>query len=65
MTLFPDVIEELRSRGLGELPVFAGGIVGPEDIAPLAEIGVEKVFPPGSRLPDIVTWLRRRLGIAA
>jgi len=65
MTLFPDVIDELRARGLGELPVFAGGIVGPEDIAPLAEVGVEKVFPPGSRLPDIVAWLRERLGIAA
>jgi methylmalonyl-CoA mutase C-terminal domain/subunit len=65
MTLFPDVIEELHARGLGELPVFAGGIVGPEDVPALAAIGVERVFPPGSRLPDIVAWLRDRLGAAA
>ncbi|MEX0985765.1 MAG: cobalamin B12-binding domain-containing protein [Actinomycetota bacterium] len=65
MTLYPEVLRELRERGLDALPVFAGGIVGPEDIAPLAEDGVERVFPPGSRLPDIVAWLRDRLGVIA
>jgi methylmalonyl-CoA mutase, C-terminal domain len=65
MTLFPEVMDELRERGLGELPVFAGGIIADGDVMPLADAGVEKVFPPGSRLPDIVAWLRARLGVAA
>ena len=65
MTLFPDVMGELRDRGLGDLPVFAGGIIAANDIEPLAAVGIEKVFPPGSRLPDIVMWLRERLGVAA
>jgi methylmalonyl-CoA mutase C-terminal domain/subunit len=65
MTLFPEVIAELRERGLGSLPVFAGGIIAQADVGPLAEVGVEKVFPPGSPLPEIVAWLRERLGVAA
>ena len=65
MTLFPEVMEELRSRGLDRLPVFAGGIIAAHDVEPLASAGVEKVFPPGSRLPDIVDWLRARLAEAA
>jgi len=65
MTLFPEVMTELRERGLGDVPVFAGGIIGEQDVEPLAEAGIERVFPPGSRLPDIVAWLRERLGVAA
>jgi methylmalonyl-CoA mutase, C-terminal domain len=64
MTLFPDVMDELRDRGLDDLPVFAGGIIAANDIEPLADLGIEKVFPPGARLPDIVAWLRERLGVA-
>jgi methylmalonyl-CoA mutase C-terminal domain/subunit len=64
MTLFPEVVRELHMRELGDLPVFAGGIVAPDDVPVLAEAGIERVFPPGSRLPDIVAWVRERLEAA-
>jgi methylmalonyl-CoA mutase C-terminal domain/subunit len=65
MTLFPEVMRELAERGARDLPVFAGGIVAPADVPALAALGIERVFPPGSRLPDIVAWVRERLGMAA
>jgi methylmalonyl-CoA mutase C-terminal domain/subunit len=62
MTLFPEVIEELRARDIEDVPVFAGGIIAPDDVPTLAAIGIERCFPPGTPLPDIVSWLRTRLG---
>lgn len=61
MTLFPEVVEELRSRDIADVAVFAGGIIPPGDVPRLAAIGIERCFPPGTPLPDIVTWLRDRL----
>ncbi|MGZ4149893.1 MAG: cobalamin B12-binding domain-containing protein [Actinomycetota bacterium] len=61
MTLFPGVMDELRARDLTDVPVFAGGIVPQHDVEPLRAIGIERVFPPGTSLPEIVTWVRERL----
>ena len=64
MTLFPEVMAALRERGVTDVPVFAGGIIPPRDIEPLAAVGVEHVFTPGTPLPDIVAWLNARLAPA-
>ena len=56
--LMPRVVELLRARGLGEVVVFGGGIVPEEDIAGLREKGVDRVFTPGARLEEIVTYVR-------
>src|SRR5437867_3233425 len=40
MTLFPAVMEALRSRGATDVIVFGGGIVPDEDVAELANLGV-------------------------
>src|SRR5712692_2394339 len=40
MTLFPAVIELLREKGVGDVVIFGGGIVPPEDIAELKQRGV-------------------------
>jgi methylmalonyl-CoA mutase, C-terminal domain len=61
MTLFPEVMHELAARELDTVVVFAGGIVPRTDVEALAGLGIERVFEPGSRLPDIVAWLRDRL----
>lgn len=61
MTLFPRVIEELRSRGLDDVLVFGGGIVPQPDIAALKELGVAEIFTPGSTMASITEWLRAAL----
>ena len=56
-TLFPTVIEMLKERGAGDIPVFGGGIIPEEDIPGLKEKGVAEVFTPGARLEDILSWV--------
>jgi methylmalonyl-CoA mutase C-terminal domain/subunit len=57
MTLFPAVMAALRNRGAGDVVVFGGGIVPKDDLAPLAEIGVAKIFTPGATTQEIVDWV--------
>lgn len=61
MTLFPKVVEELRARGAGDVLVFGGGIIPPEDVQPLKEAGLTEVFTPGTSLQEIVEWVRTAL----
>lgn len=60
MTLFPDVVRLLAERGAGEILVFGGGIIPDEDKHRLAEIGVGRLFGPGTEIKDIVGYLRER-----
>ncbi|MBX5465210.1 MAG: cobalamin B12-binding domain-containing protein [Clostridia bacterium] len=53
-TLFPEVLREMRARGLGDVPVVAGGIIPPRDAAELEEAGIARIFPPGTPLEEIV-----------
>jgi methylmalonyl-CoA mutase C-terminal domain/subunit len=61
MTLFPKIIEELRSREATDVLVFAGGIIPDSDMAALEELGVAGIFTPGAPLGDITTWLEAEL----
>jgi methylmalonyl-CoA mutase C-terminal domain/subunit len=61
MTLIPKILDELRDRGLGDVLVFAGGIIPDDDIATLRDHGVAAVFTPGSPLGSITEWLASAL----
>jgi methylmalonyl-CoA mutase C-terminal domain/subunit len=58
MTLFPAVIDLLRQRGAGDIVVFGGGIIPPDDVAGLRSMGVAEVFLPGSTTQAIIEWIR-------
>ena len=58
LTLFPRVIELLRERDAADIVVFGGGIIPEEDIAPLQEAGVAKIFTPGATTYEIVEWVQ-------
>ena len=51
------VVRELRARGLHDVLVVVGGIVPPDDVPVLEALGVARVFPPGTPLPEIVKYL--------
>src|SRR5512139_3928356 len=57
LTLFPAIIEALRQRGAGDVPVFGGGIIPDEDMEALRAAGVAAVFKPGTTTQDIVKWV--------
>lgn len=60
MTLLPDVIEELRKRGLNDLLVFGGGIIPNDDIPKLTAAGVDAIFTPGVDTRAIIEYLDGR-----
>ena len=61
LTLFPRVMDELRTRGLGDVLVFGGGVIPDADARALREQGVAEVFGPGSSLRAISQWLETEL----
>ena len=58
MTLFPEVLELMKDRGLGDRLLTGGGIVPAEDMQTLAEQGVGRLFGPGSSTQAIVEYVR-------
>ncbi len=62
MTLVPRVLQLLRGAGLEHVGVLVGGIIPEGDIPKLREMGVARIFGPGTSLPEIVTFLQERSG---
>lgn len=61
MTLFPRILKLLRERGLGDIPVLAGGIIPDEDLPVLKEMGIASVFGPGTSTQEIVESINQTL----
>ncbi len=61
LTLIPRVIALLADAGRSDVLVIAGGIIPDADIPVLKEQGVAAVFPPGSSLDSIGSWLGEAL----
>ena len=55
--LVPLVVDALRARGMDDVLVMVGGIIPADDAAALQQSGVSAVFPPGTRIADIVSHL--------
>ena len=56
-TLFRTLIALLEERDAGDIAVFGGGSVPAEDVAPLEEIGVAKIFTTGATTGEITGWV--------
>ncbi|OQX08518.1 MAG: methylmalonyl-CoA mutase [Desulfobulbaceae bacterium A2] len=58
LRLFPAVVEALRQRGGGDIPVLGGGVIPAEDIPALQAGGVRAVFTPGTPLATVIEAFR-------
>lgn len=59
--LLPEVVAGLRAAGLGDVLVVAGGIIPDADAAALKVQGIAEVFPPGTPIRDIVSFIESRV----
>jgi methylmalonyl-CoA mutase C-terminal domain/subunit len=50
------VLDGLRAQGAGDIQVVVGGTIPPRDTEALGALGVSRVFPMGTPLPEIVTF---------
>ena len=62
MTQFARVSELLKEQDAEDVVIFGGGIIPEEDMAPLAAMGVARVFTPGAPTDEIVEWVKANLG---
>jgi len=49
----------MRELGMEAVPVVFGGVIPEPDIPALKELGVQAVFPVGSRFEEIRSWVER------
>ncbi len=54
LELVPRVVEYMRKYGLNDVGLVVGGVIPPQDIERLKEMGVDEVFLPGSSLKEVV-----------
>lgn len=60
LTLFAEVLEGLQRAGAQDIVVFGGGIIPDADIPTLLDLGVSRIFTPGTPMRDIVSWVSER-----
>lgn len=58
LELFPRVVQELKSRGVDDVLLFAGGIIPNDDVDAIRTIGFQGVFGPGTDTNDIIAFVR-------
>ena len=62
MTLFPKVSELMKQRGIGDRLIFGGGIIPQKDSDDLNEMGIGKIFGPGTPTQEIVSYIESTVG---
>lgn len=59
MTLLPEILEVLKRHNASDIPLIAGGIIPPEDMAALKTMGVKEMFPPDTPTSEIVDFVNK------
>lgn len=58
MTLFAEVMNLLREKGMSDVLVFGGGAIPKKDKDKLKAVGVGEIFTPGTDTRDIIEYIR-------
>ncbi len=61
LTLVPALQESLAELGAGDVMVVVGGVIPPDDVPTLLEMGAAAVFPPGTVIADAAIDLLDKL----
>jgi methylmalonyl-CoA mutase C-terminal domain/subunit len=57
MTVFPKILKLMQEKEMGDVLLTGGGIIPEEDMKQLNEMGVGKLFAPGTTTTDIATYI--------
>lgn len=58
MTVFPKIMELMRMKGMNDVLLTGGGIIPEDDMKLLNEMGVGKLFSPGSSMTEIAAYIQ-------
>jgi methylmalonyl-CoA mutase C-terminal domain/subunit len=62
-TIFPKLIEKLKEKKMDDVLLTGGGIIPEEDMNLLTEMGVGKLFAPGTNTNDIAVYIKEWVAI--
>jgi len=54
LNLVPSLRDELNAQGRQDIMIIVGGVIPPEDVETLKDMGAKAVFPPGTNIPEAV-----------
>lgn len=54
LSLVPKLREALESEARADILIIVGGVIPPEDVDTLKQMGAKAVFPPGTNIPEAV-----------
>lgn len=57
MTVFPKLLRLMKERGMDDVLLTGGGIIPDDDMNELNELGVGKLFPPGTTTTAIADYI--------
>jgi methylmalonyl-CoA mutase C-terminal domain/subunit len=57
MTIFPNVLNLMKDKGLDDVLLVGGGIIPKKDIKVLEEMGMGKLFGPGVPVQETVNYI--------
>jgi methylmalonyl-CoA mutase C-terminal domain/subunit len=57
MTVFPRVIALMKEKGMNDVLITGGGIIPEDDMKKLNEMGVGKLFAPGTTTAEIAGYI--------
>ena len=60
-TLFPEVVEALKAKGMSDVPVVGGGVIPESDIPGLKEAGVKAIFTPGTPTKEVIDFIKENV----
>ena len=58
MTVFPKVIDLMKKKGMNDVLLTGGGIIPEDDMKQLNEMGVGKLFAPGTPTAEIAGYIK-------
>lgn len=57
MTVFPRIISLMKEKGMDDVLLTGGGIIPDNDMQALQQLGVGKLFPPGTHTQEIASYI--------
>lgn len=62
-TVFPKILTLMKEKGMDDVLVTGGGIIPADDMKKLQEMGVGKLFPPGTNTEDIAVYIKEWVSV--
>jgi len=57
MTVFPKIMKLMKEKDMDDVLVTGGGIIPQDDMKKLNDMGVGKLFPPGTDTNEVVNYI--------